>query len=114
MNSQQGYQRLFHSLLKEHEAKNSDDVAMMVDDSDPCTIREGWADYYEDLATPANNPEWDPETLREATSIVQREAVACLSMPKTTLITVEDVKDAARVSTRAKLPTWTAAGLYIS
>ena len=91
MDSHQGDQRLFHALLKEHKAKNSAVDALFVNEtltSDPSTIREGWATYYEDLAKPADNPEWDPETLQEATSIVQREAEACLSMPRTTIITI--------------------------
>ena len=105
MDCHQGDQRLFHSLIRDHKAKNTGDVAMVVDEKitrDPCTIREGWADFYEDLATPANNPEWDPDTLREATSSVQSEAVACLGMPRTTFITVDDVKVAAKDLNKGK------------
>ena len=34
--------------------------------SDPTLLREGWANYYEKLATPASKPVWNSTTLEDA------------------------------------------------
>ena len=67
MESTHGDQRLFHSLVKEHKAKTRATDSMIIDGkltSDPNVIREGWANYYEQLATPGSCTDWDPEVLR--------------------------------------------------
>ena len=66
MDSSHGDQRLFHSLVKEHKAREQAVDAMLIDgkmSSDPDTLREGWAQFYESLATPGNNPDLIPSTL---------------------------------------------------
>ena len=62
MDSSFGVQRLFHTLVKENKAMvQATDILMVAGKltSDLDEMREGWASYYESLATPETKPEWN-------------------------------------------------------
>ena len=54
-------------------------------------LREGWADYYENLATPKTKPEWNADKLAEAKSKKARRVEICKSAHRTTSFKQDDV-----------------------
>ena len=107
MVSTHGDQKLFHNLVKEHQVKSSTTDNMIIDgeiSSDPAAIREAWADYYEDLATPKDKPDWSSVDLEEVKVMVSDIASELRNKPKTTFISTEDVRRSVSKLNKGKAP----------
>ena len=105
MDSAFGDQRLFHSLVNEHKAKVQTTDTLIVDGkliSDPDTLRDCWADYYEELATPKNKPEWNDDKLAEAKATMACRIQVCKSSSRTTTVKAEDVTSAIKSLNKGK------------
>ena len=105
MDSAFGDQRLFHTLVKENKAKVEATHTLIVAGkltSDPDEMREGWADYYESLATPETKPEWNAAKLEEAKRKVASRLEASRSTPRTTSFSTEDVSSAIKSLNKGK------------
>ena len=108
MVSTHGDQKLFHNHVKEHQVKSSTTDNMIIDgeiSSDPAAIREAWADYYEDLATPKDKPDWSSVDLEEVKVMVSDIASELRNKPKTTFITLRMSGGRCQSSTKGKHPT---------
>ena len=100
-----GDQRLFHSLVQDHKAKVQAADTMFIDgklSSDPDALREGWATYYEKLATPGDNPDWSAAALRDAEEIVSSKSDRCVATPRTVVFETEDVSTAIQRLNKGK------------
>ena len=60
MNSYSADKRLFYKLIRKQRGQNSGELAT-IDFGTGVSQLDGWATYYEELATPSNNPEYDEQ-----------------------------------------------------
>ena len=83
MSAQQGDQQLFYKLIKKQRQQSSSSIAT-IDFGPGKSQLDGWADYFEDLATPSNNPLFDAtyHQSRELQFLLlqQQEAHKCIDL----------------------------------